>query len=450
MKKEILNSIKIFLLALVVVSSVGVASAITAPPPITCPPVCATYNGPIAGWNPSPGGAPANNIAAPINVSKNPQPKAGQLYLGQSDVPATLDPDSTKLDITGSATMSGGLSVFGYSAFFNPVYIGPVSYFSSMAMPPVFVASSDNNSHLASAKSAGGIVSKIFSAVFGEPKVAYAVQNVTTNNQLPMFCLDINASNYGYPLPCNYPPGQFCTDPSASNYPNGLLPCTYANANSNIMQAPNMTALISMPLNPQFNVDVESLFKQRVEVASNLFANTMSTNDLVVAGHNVCLSDGNGGSTNCTSSSSNTTTTTGVTSTGEGTHLAKFTGANNTPATNIEDSYTTETSSGDLTVGGWKDPNHAKFTVGDSTYGGDAVINGKLKITGGSPGAGKILTSNDANGNATWKAPGIPVYSENSACYNPLVGTLTMSPTCFDNNNSITVQNTQVGYLVGM
>ncbi|MDD4148634.1 MAG: DUF1566 domain-containing protein [Bacteroidales bacterium] len=40
-------------------------------------------------------------------------------------------------------------------------------------------------------------------------------------------------------------------------------------------------------------------------------------------------------------------------------------------------------------------------------FNGNAKIIGTLSITGGSPGAGKVLTS-DANGNATWTAPNTP------------------------------------------
>lgn len=40
-------------------------------------------------------------------------------------------------------------------------------------------------------------------------------------------CADPNATNYGGPLPCTYPPPQVCTDPNATNY-GGALPCEYA------------------------------------------------------------------------------------------------------------------------------------------------------------------------------------------------------------------------------
>lgn len=42
----------------------------------------------------------------------------------------------------------------------------------------------------------------------------------------PTTCQDSSATNFGGPLPCNYPPPSTCQDPAATNY-GGALPCNY-------------------------------------------------------------------------------------------------------------------------------------------------------------------------------------------------------------------------------
>ena len=43
--------------------------------------------------------------------------------------------------------------------------------------------------------------------------------------------------------------------------------------------------------------------------------------------------------------------------------------------------------------------------IGTTTPGARLEVNGQIKVTGGSPGSGKILTS-DATGLASWQTPG--------------------------------------------
>jgi hypothetical protein len=73
------------------------------------------------------------------------------------------------------------------------------------------------------------------------------------------------------------------------------------------------------------------------------------------------------------------------------------------------------------------------------TGAGITIINSAVKITGGSPGAGKILVATDAMGNAAWQATP-----------NPLIGTTTASYTTLgQNNNGATAGHTAIGANAG-
>ncbi|MES2590357.1 MAG: H-type lectin domain-containing protein [Bacteroidota bacterium] len=66
--------------------------------------------------------------------------------------------------------------------------------------------------------------------------------------------------------------------------------------------------------------------------------------------------------------------------------------------------------------------------IGTTTPGAMLDVNGQIKISGGSPGAGKVLTS-DANGLATWGSAINGVSSFSSADLSPLFTTVTVNST---------------------
>ena len=61
--------------------------------------------------------------------------------------------------------------------------------------------------------------------------------------------------------------------------------------------------------------------------------------------------------------------------------------------------------SNQLSIGNWIYGSGGNIGIGTTNSTAKLEVAGQIKITGGSPGAGKVLTS-DATGLATWQASG--------------------------------------------
>jgi hypothetical protein len=80
--------------------------------------------------------------------------------------------------------------------------------------------------------------------------------------------------------------------------------------------------------------------------------------------------------------------------------------------------------------------------IGTTNPGAKLEVAGQVKITGGSPGAGKVLTS-DATGLATWQTPSVPVnfratMSANQATVAGAYTTVNFNTVAYNNNGTFT------------
>jgi len=80
--------------------------------------------------------------------------------------------------------------------------------------------------------------------------------------------------------------------------------------------------------------------------------------------------------------------------------------------------------------------NGTNVGIGTTSPGAKLEVNGQVKITGGSPGTGKVLTSSDAYGLASWTSESDPQVGSNATNYIPKWdGSALVSGTIYDNGN---------------
>lgn len=96
---------------------------------------------------------------------------------------------------------------------------------------------------------------------------------------------------------------------------------------------------------------------------------------------------------------------------------------------------------------------YAKAADGDVNYAaifdGDVVINGQVKITGGSPANGNVLIS-DAEGLASWQSPPFWSLTGNNVVNGlHFIGSLNNAPVSFKVNNSERMRMTLAGVMIG-